>query len=182
MDLPARQLSPFPGERVPAGLAVSAGIVRDSRTLRVRHVLAGDLSGLSIPPPAQNPERRDRLWQSTCLELFLAERGAGGYLEFNLSPAGHWNVYRFDAYRQGMRPESSFDALPFRVLRQPDALVVSIAIDLDPLFPAGRPLAAAAAAVVLSADGEATHWALAHPAPRPDFHARTAFLIDLPAP
>lgn len=180
MEPRSRQLSPFPGERVPAGLAVSAEVVRHSGTLRVRHLLAGDLSALSIPPPAQEPERRDGLWQATCLELFLAERDAGGYLEFNMSPAGHWNVWRFDAYRQGMRQEASFEALPFRVGREPGSLAVSIAIDLDRLFPPGRPLAAAAAAVVRSAAGDTTHWALAHPAPRPDFHARAAFLIDLP--
>jgi hypothetical protein len=181
MEIRPLPLSPFPGERAAAGLSVSVGIAREGETLRVRHSLAGDLAGLAIPPPARRPERRDRLWQLSCMELFLAERGAGGYLEFNLSPAGHWNVWRFDSYRQGMREEAAFVELPFLVTREQGVLSLSLSIGLEGLFPAGRPLVAAAAAVVLDAAGDATHWALAHPASRPDFHARAAFLLDLPA-
>ena len=69
-------------------LALHAGV------MEVLFKLEGDLSAIRIAPPAGAGERRDLLWQTTCLEVFLAHRGAGPYWEFNLSPAGHWNVYR----------------------------------------------------------------------------------------
>jgi len=84
-------------------------------TLAVSYQLQGDLAQLRLPAPASPPERRDLLWQTTCLELFLARQGGNGYWEFNLSPAGHWNVYRLEGYRQGLTPEPAYQQLPFQV-------------------------------------------------------------------
>jgi hypothetical protein len=179
MALRTFSLSPFPGEFVPPGLAVSVAVGRRAGVLHVRHEIAGDLSGLAIPPPAPRPERRDHLWQECCMELFLGERGSERYLEFNLSPAGHWNVYRFDSYRHGMREAEEIADLPFRVDREAGALALSLEVDIGKLFPAGNRLSAGGAAVVRTAAGGTSHWALAHTGPRPDFHRRDAFLIDL---
>ena len=57
-----------------------------------------NLQRFSLKPFPVFPRRRDRLWEETCLELFLGEEGSERYWEFNLSPAGHWNVYRFEFY------------------------------------------------------------------------------------
>src|SRR4030042_7193941 len=51
--------------------------------------------------------------------------GSERYWEFNLSPAGHWNVYRFASYRKEMREEPAFASLPFRVRTEPEALRLS---------------------------------------------------------
>jgi len=37
-------------------------------------------------------------------------------------------------------------------------------------------------AVIESADGRLSYWALRHPAPRPDFHQRAGWAARLPAP
>ncbi|MCP9882555.1 DOMON-like domain-containing protein [Cyanobium sp. Alchichica 3B3-8F6] len=87
----------------------------EADTLEIAYQLQGDLARLSLPAPASQPERRDLLWQTTCLELFLARQGANGYWEFNLSPAGHWNVYRLEGYRQGLTPEPAYQQLLFQV-------------------------------------------------------------------
>lgn len=57
---------------------------------------------LSLPEP-EAPRRMDELWKTTCFELFLRNSKTGAYLEFNLSPSGHWAAYSFDGYREGMR-------------------------------------------------------------------------------
>ena len=97
------RLIPFAGDcetSDPDGLSITDSLTITGHlsftegTLEVAYQLWGDLAQLSLPSPASTPERRDLLWQTTCLELFLARRGANGYWEFNLSPAGHWNVYR----------------------------------------------------------------------------------------
>ncbi len=42
-------------------------------------------------------------------------RNSTKYWEFNLSPAGDWNVYRFTDYRQGMEEETAISSLPFNL-------------------------------------------------------------------
>lgn len=100
---------------IPFALTITGAVSISAETLEIAYQLQGDLDQLSLPSPASPPERRDRLWQSTCLELFLAPKETKTYWEFNLSPAGHWNVYRLEDYRQGLTPEPAYQQLPFKV-------------------------------------------------------------------
>jgi hypothetical protein len=169
-------LEPFPGEGNVPALMITGTIGGRAGTLSVRYALLGDLAELAIPAPAASPERKGRLWEETCFELFLGIKGAMGYWEFNLSPAGHWNVYRFTFYRKGMREEPAFASLPFRVRMEPEVLRLSLDLDIGAIVPAGKTMEFAAGAVIKTAKGETSHWALAHPGPRPDFHRRDGFL------
>jgi hypothetical protein len=173
-------LSPFPGEEAPSGLRIGGSIARRGDTLSLECAFGGDLSRLALPAPAARPERKDRLWEETCLELFLAAAGSDGYREFNLSPAGHWNVYRFGSYREGMREDEAVAALPFRASREPGALRIAAALDIGRIVPAGGVLEAGVCAVVRTAGGKASHWALAHAGSRPDFHRRDGFVLRIP--
>ncbi len=168
-------LKPFRAGCHPPGLAITGSIVRRAAALSVEFELRGGLSGLAIPGAPGMPERRDRLWEETCLELFLGIAGAGSYWEFNLSPAGHWNVYRFASYREGMREEPAFASLPFAVRRGAGTLRLSLDVDIGTILPADRAADFAACAVVRTTAGAASHWALAHPGARPDFHRRDGF-------
>jgi len=47
------------------------------------------------------------------LKAFFAEPGEERYWEINLAPNGHWNVYRLDRYRQGLRPEPLVSGLTY---------------------------------------------------------------------
>jgi hypothetical protein len=91
-DHPARAI-----ERVGCSL-----VWRDSGNWAIDFIVEAPPEALRLPPAA-TPERTDGLWEATCFELFLLGPD-GGYLEFNFSPSGQWAAYRFDAYRQGMRP------------------------------------------------------------------------------
>ncbi len=173
-------LSPFPGEESPPGLRIGGSIARRGDALSLDCAFEGELSRVAFPARAARPERRNRLWEETCLELFLAAAGSEGYLEFNLSPAGHWNVYRFDSYRAGMREEEAIAAPPFRVSPEPGALRFTAALDLGGIFPDGTDAEAGICAVVRDAAGNASHWALRHAGPRPDFHRRDGFVLKIP--
>ncbi len=181
MNLLHYSLKPFREKGIGPDIKITGSIGRRASMLSVRIALRGDLSRISIPPRADSPERKDRLWEDTCLEFFLGVKGSGDYREFNLSPAGHWNVYRFTSYRAGMRAEPAFESLPFGVRREPGALRLSLDLDIGRIVPAGEAIEAAVCAVVRTAAGETSHWALAHPGPRPDFHRRDCFLLGLPA-
>ena len=94
-------LAPFPSDSVRNNLIISGSVERLSNMLNVSFLLAGLLSEIVIPASADSPHRKNALWEETCFELFLGLQNSEEYREFNFSPAGHWNVYRFTAYRQG---------------------------------------------------------------------------------
>lgn len=169
-------LKPFPGEENRPGLTIGGSIVRRADTLSVLYEVRGNLSMLAIPGPVETPRRKERLWEGTCLELFLGTPGSARYWEFNLSPAGHWNVYRFTRYREGMREESAYSSLPFRVRIGPGTLWLSVDIGIARILPSVEDVRAGIAAVIETVDGGKSHWAPAHPGPRPDFHRRDRFL------
>jgi hypothetical protein len=172
-------LQPF----APAGLGracrITGRLARRADTLAIRFALRGGPAQLVIPAPAESPSRRHGLWEETCCELFLAVKHAERYWEFNLSPAGHWNVYRFDGYRQKMAEETAFTSLPLSVRRGSDSLLLDLELELGRIVPAESPLEVGPAAVIKARDGGLTYWALTHPGPQADFHRREAFLVEL---
>jgi hypothetical protein len=172
-------LKPFPGEVPRFSLEITGTIARHGHILRLRYELRGDIAALVLPLPAHLPVRRDGLWQETCFEFFLAPENFPQYWEVNLSPAGHWNVYGFEDYRQGMHQEAALTALPFTVAIEPTSLLLTLEVDVAGFIPADQSLKVSIAAVIKGQDGTLTYWALAHPGPQPDFHRRDAFVIAL---
>jgi len=179
MNPRAFSLQPFPGEETGPDLKITGTIGRRGNTLSFDFAIQGDLSGLAIPLPEVAPERRGRLWEGTCLEIFLGEKGSERYWEFHLSSAGHWNVYRFARYREEMREEEAFSSLPFLFRREPETLRCSLELDCGKILPSGRSIEAAVCAVIRNATGGTSRWALVHPGPRPDFHRRDGFLLTI---
>lgn len=169
-------LHPF-GARTAIELDITATVGRQSRRLQVDFRLQGDLNAVAIPPFAERPARRHRLWEHTCLECFAAAEASPAYWEFNLSPSGDWNVYRFSDYRRGMREERAVPELIVGLRREPNLLCLGALIDLGGLGLDRQTLAVGLAAVVRTEGGPNTYWAAAHPGPKPDFHRREAFLL-----
>ena len=172
-------LAPFPSARPLPSVTIDGTIARHAGTLTVSYALRGRLEEVVIPEPAAVPARKRGLWEETCFELFFAVRTSPRYWEVNLSPAGHWNVYRFASYRQEMEEETDFSSLPFRVERQSDSLSLSLELDLKRIARAVQVLEVAVSAVTKQRDGSVAHWALAHRGPKPDFHRRESFVVVL---
>ncbi len=158
---------------------MSGSIGRRAGILVIRYALRGRLAELVIPGPAELPARRHGLWEGTCFELFLGVKDSPGYWEFNLSPAGHWNVYRFEGYRLGMAEETAFASLDCSVRRRPDRLEVALELEIGRITAADQPLAVAVAAVIEFRDRGLTYWALTHPGAQADFHRRDSFQLEL---
>lgn len=188
-------LVPFPAEApaVPQRLALDGWIRRHGEQLAVTYRLHDPGQTLTIPPLAPTPQRRDGLWQATCVELFLALPGQESYRELNLSPSGDWAVYRLEGYRQGLTPDPAWSALP---LRRKDAdadgnadgsgngngngiLELQLDTPLPPELAAAPELEVAITAVLQSRDGTCSYWALLHPGPEADFHRREGFALRL---
>jgi hypothetical protein len=171
-------LRPFTPLRPGLDLLLTGRLTRRARVLAVGFELCGQLSEVALPLPVAAPERRAGLWEETCFEFFLGVKDFPGYWEFNLSPAGHWNIYRFTGCRCGMAEEMAFASLPFSVRSRPGSLRLVLEIDLAKLGP-GQSFEAALAAVVKLQDGQVTYWASSHGGPQPDFHRRHSFIAAL---
>lgn len=172
-------LQPFPSSQSLPSLKIVGRIERNANRLVICYNLKGDLPQVAIALPANPPARKHELWQDTCLEFFLGIENSDRYWEFNLSPSGHWNVYRFDGYRQGMQEEIAFAMLPFKVELAADSLELIVEIDLDKIVTQECAIAFAITAVIKDKNDEVTYWALTHTGTEADFHRRDSFIIKL---
>jgi hypothetical protein len=174
-------LEPFGTCADALGLDLYGDLTRRGDHLSITYQLTGNLASLVRPPQAAaGPLRCDELWEHTCFELFLAAVGAEPYWEVNLAPNGHWNLYRLDGYRQGLRPEADREALPVAVTEGTGQL----RLDLDLLLPRELaetcrqgPLQLGVTAVIEQRGGTLSYWALGHGGPVADFHRREDFLL-----
>lgn len=149
-----------------------------------RFMVTGDLGSLCFPT-AEHPSdrfRRDELWRSTCFEAFVRPAGRSSYFETNLSPAGHWAVYEFDAYRQGMRDAAASHHWFKSDDRRPDWYSISGDFMFDALNGDTGDWYVNLTAVIEAKDATKSYWALAHAAGPPDFHNADCFTARLPAP
>ncbi|MCE5336022.1 MAG: DOMON-like domain-containing protein [Desulfobacteraceae bacterium] len=172
-------LLPFPSGETAPDIAVSGWIEREGPVLAVEFHLEGNIGEVVLPGPSASPRRKQRLWESTCFELFLGPEQTGEYWEYNISPSGDWNVFHFDDYREGMREDGYITVLPVSVRKEAESLSLSAEFPL----PGGTPLTgfrAGISAVVAFHDGTASFWALNHLGEKPDFHLRGGFTMTLP--
>ncbi len=172
-------LQPFPGTEILPNLNITGTIARNNNQLAINYQLLGDLKEVAIAPPSSTPMRKHELWQDTCFEFFLGIKDSQRYWEFNLSPAGHWNVYHFDGYRQGMQEETTLTRLPFSVEQQADSLAIALDMDLDKIILAEQAIVVSITTVIKHTNGEVTYWALTHRGVEADFHLRESFAIAL---
>ncbi|MGH8001305.1 MAG: DOMON-like domain-containing protein [Brasilonema sp.] len=171
-------LQPFPIAEIP-DLKITGNITRQANQLTIDYALVGNLKEVVIATQSDTPARKHELWKDTCFEFFLGIKNSPRYWEFNLSPGGHWNVYRFDAYRQGMQEETAFRTLPFSVQRLSDSLAVVLDLNLDKIVPAEQVIELGITTVIKHRNGEVSYWALTHPGTEADFHRRDSFIITL---
>jgi hypothetical protein len=128
-----------------------------------------------VPEAADEPRRRDNLWQSTCFECFLKEEGQETYQEWNFSPSGDWAAYDFEAEREGMEIADVANPPYVRVEDNLSwwGLGATIAIPAEPRF------RIALSAVIEEQGGRRSFWALHHPGVQPDFHHPDCFTARL---
>ncbi len=171
-------LVPHP-DTPPKGVqGVQVRIIFDGDDVLLTFIVAG--SECVALPDWVTSVRADRLWKTTCCEMFLAPVGSDTYFEFNYSPSTQWAAYRFDGYRAGGRDLSL--AVAPHVDRGDDESDYLVEVDQDLSdIPSGA-VRMGLAAVIEETDGTKSYWALAHAPGPPDFHNRDCFIATLPAP
>jgi len=123
----------------------------------------------------------ERPEQIACFEAFVGLADHAAYHEFNFAPSGQWAAYRFTAERQRDTSAEAAHA-PVRpdidVHLAPDSLrlIAWLPWHALPLPSPGVAWEIGLSAVIETTDGALSHWALGHPASRPDFHHRGGWL------
>ncbi|PJK06993.1 hypothetical protein CO612_01010 [Lysobacteraceae bacterium NML71-0210] len=149
----------------------------DTDTLRLDYRLDVELAALRIPPSAVMPSALDGLWQHTCFEAFIGVPDAPGYHEFNASPSGDFAAYVFAAERQ-RQMAATLPAPQVSCHTGGERLQLRLEIPRAAL-PAGQAWQLGLSAVIETVSGECSYFALAHPRPTPDFHARAGWTARL---
>ena len=176
-----------PSRPAPAGCALSVAGRWSSESLVLEYeILCGPDAWLDDPAPNVAPMRRDELWRHTCCEAFVAYADGPGYHEFNFSPTGDWAAYDFAAERTGRVDHAWLGPDPVVRSMAGDAPIRRLLVTL-PRAALERvaergPLRAAYTAVLAWRGVGSTFWALHHPRPAPDFHARDGFVATLEVP
>ncbi|QIG80441.1 DOMON-like domain-containing protein [Stakelama tenebrarum] len=174
-----RALLPFPGQSVP-NIQIAAKLSRTlTDLLEIEYSVTGKVEALRVAELAV-PERRDALWRTTCFEAFVRPGRAKHYREYNFAPSRNYAIYDFERYREGMAVADS--AVPPRIFVDSDSDRLSVTAMVDPgdWWVAGSRWGLSA--VIEDRDGGISHWALAHPSEKPDFHDPSCFALQLPAP
>lgn len=172
-------LQPFSPGAVTPDITITGVIRRNNNKIEIFYVISGDLQDIVVQPKADIQMRKDNLWKETCLEAFLTPTGSDHYWEVNLSPAGHWNVYRFSAYRAEMKEEPAVISLPISVKMNNAALTLSTDIDMVNFISSNESLHVGISAVIMNKSGRLSYWALAHPGTEPDFHSKESFVLRI---
>jgi hypothetical protein len=172
-------LRPFPTESSLPQIEISGRVNRKDNILSIEYQLFGDLSAISISPPASLPSRQFHLWEATCFEFFIGIPGDRNYWEFNLSPSGDWNVFALDDYRQGLRNETAFTSLPFKVDRYPNYITLNLDVDLSEIILLEQDLEMSVTTVIKSSQNRLSYWAITHSGKEADFHLRDSFIIKI---
>ncbi|MCJ7422312.1 hypothetical protein [Sphingomicrobium astaxanthinifaciens] len=163
------RLIPHPDHPPRAATGVEVAIAADGERVALTYRLHGDLSRLRLPGLGRL-RREDRLWRSTCFELFLRQ-GPVGYREYNFAPDGRWSAYRFASYR---RARSNLAQRCLIETRREEGLYILSAHVLGQRV-AGHEIGLST--IVEEEDGRMSYWAVAHPPGAADFHHDDCFAL-----
>lgn len=173
-------LVPHPASAAASVRRLHASLSRSQRGLTIRFVLEGALDALHVPL-THAPDATGPLWQHTCFEVFVAREESAAYHELNFAADGRWAGYVFERYRGAPRILDDSPRPEIAVRKTRDALELGAQIPLaslsDEYVDAG--LALGVCAVIEDTEGVLSHWALAHPAAKPDFHHRGGFIVHV---
>ncbi len=172
-----------PDSRCVAATRIDVEVARPrAGRLLLRYVVSGKIADLRLPPVVA-AKRADGLWRHTCFEAFVRPASGPVYYEFNLAPSTQWAAYRFDDYRAGTSIVREIG--PPRIESRSDGgsytLLASLNLERVPDLAGDTAWHLGLASVIEDTGGRISHWALAHPPGKADFHHSDCFALELPA-
>jgi hypothetical protein len=144
------------------------------------YVVTGQIDDLAWPSVTA-ATRASVLWRHTCFELFVRAAADDAYREFNFSPSRQWAAYQFTGYRSGMTDAGmpSAPVIDARPGNGGHVLRAALVSDCLPHLSGNSAWRFGLSAVIEDIGGRMSHWALAHPPGRPDFHHSDCFALEI---
>lgn len=170
-------LRPHPRYPCLAATSIEVDLEQPSRgSLQLTYTLTGKIGDVRLPEAAASA-RSDKLWEHTCLEIFIRPAAEIPYYEFNFSPSSQWAAYHFGRYRGDRRIVAEIETLAVEGRSSPTQYTLRTVLALDrlPDLPRNAPWRIGLSAIVEEASGRKSYWALAHPPGDADFHHADCF-------
>lgn len=138
--------------------------------------ILGDLSQVEFLENNADPLFTKNLWKHTCAEVFVRNKDACPYFEWNFGLNSHWWAAEFSSYRK-VRKERD-DLFPISqekyVSKKNDEMIFMSSLDLSKLG-LQQDAQFHPSFVLKSKKGPKIHWALQHLSQQPDFHQAENF-------
>ena len=139
----------------------------------------GNSSPALWPSAKQSACRRDGIWQSTCMELFISTPSMQRYWEYNFCPSGDWNIYQLSSYRSNLQAEPNCRQPSITQNSHAGGDELAVITQLPPALIDQQDLILAITAVVEQRNDHLSYWALHHGGSEADFHRRDGFQLRL---
>ncbi len=123
-------------------------------------------------------QRKMNLWEDTCFELFLGSYRQSGYLEFNVSGEGDWNVFLLADYRSNLEEMKESKLVKFNLDKTKLGFEVNVEFqisNLNKIFSYAEELFVNLTVVTYTSRG-VQYYAKNHPEAKPDFHNKTCWI------
>lgn len=164
-----------PYSRIQPKTELNVEMILNSTSIHLRYSMSHVEEQL-VWPAEEFAQRRDELWKTTCFEMFVGSGESSEYLEINLSPSGHWNVYHFDDYRSGMSVCEPAQAQIQSQQRQ----WLEAEVDCKSLTELLTQKPKIGVTAVLNwGPNQTEYWAMLHSGSKPDFHRRSDWLWSI---
>ncbi len=139
--------------------------------------IKGKLSSLDLDDPHPKKERKIKLWEKTCFELFI-KNARDEYLEFNFSPRFEWNCFYFQKKGDPLLEFLKMPSPAVDILYSFDKffLVAEIKKEFFPDNFITNDMSGGISSVLKMKNKEMTYWALTHKDQKPNFHHFDSFI------
>ena len=174
------ELQPFDVSNLDVpNIAISGDLSLSENEIQINYQLSGNIGELQFPKNSVKASRKDKLWESTCFEVFIAKPGKSDYWEYNLSPSKDWAVFRFTDYRENKTDDLTISSINI-VTRFNNTSQFKLNSSLPlPDNLVGNELCIGISAVIQDNSGNIYYYALSHRNQQPDFHDRDSFSIAI---
>lgn len=176
-------LKPFRASATPDGhhtapdIEITGTVAVSSDSVNVTYLISGAHDRVKSAGVGSQPSRKNDLWRTTCFELFVKAPVGNPYWEYNLSPNGDWNIYRFTAYRSPLQQETHITDIAIATARARGHLTrLQAVLPLPPPL-IGKPLAIGISSVIEDTAGNLFYFALQHNGDKPNFHDPSGFVL-----
>lgn len=163
-------LTPFNPE---SKIQITCELCITDLTLKANFIMAGDISLIDFAKDSKGIKRKNKLWESTCFELFLKNPKSPAYYEVNVSSSGDWNVFEFTDYRKNKKETDPVSAPMSRIKSTAGNFNIEFEVKLDEfknIFTTEQSALLGISCVLKQANGEYIYYALRHKKEKPDFH------------